>query len=136
MLGYKVKLEIVACMYMNVYRSAKMAIDKDSHDSQRPPMSHLHLINSSLNEARVYQRTKEGGHDVPAEKIHSRIPRTMENIKSALSIVDEARILDNSSEKDRFKQVVVMKSGKYEMKVDPIPSWLNKILPFDLDIGI
>lgn len=93
---------------------------------------YIHLINSSLNEARVYQRTKEGGHDVPIEKIHSRIPRTMEHIKNAITIVDEAWILDNSSEKDRFKQMVVMKSGEYEVKVNQIPEWVKDILPIEI----
>ena len=93
---------------------------------------YIHLINSNLNEARVYQRTKEGGHDVPADKIHSRIPRTMEHIKNAIPIVDEAWILDNSSEKDRFKQMVVMKSGEYEIKVNQIPEWVKDILPIKI----
>lgn len=90
---------------------------------------YIHLIDSSLNAARVYQRTAEGGHSVPAEKIHSRIPRAMENIKTALAIVDEAWILDNSSGKNRFQQIVVMKSGKYTIKVDPLPDWIESILP-------
>ena len=93
---------------------------------------YIHLIDSSLNEARVYQRTKEGGHGVPAEKIHSRIPRTMKNIRIALTMVDEARILDNSSEENRFQQMVVMKSGEYEIKVDPIPDWVKAILPVEI----
>jgi predicted ABC-type ATPase len=38
---------------------------------------YIHLFDSSLNEARVKQRVSEGGHDVPAEKVHARIPRTM-----------------------------------------------------------
>ena len=82
---------------------------------------YIHLFDSSLNEARVKQRVSEGGHDVPTEKIHSRIPRTMKNIKTALSIVDEARILDNSSKDDPFRQIIVMKAGNYEAKVDPLP---------------
>ncbi len=53
---------------------------------------YIHLVHSSLNEARVKQRICEGGHGVPIEKIHSRIPRTMKLIKTAFSIVDEVRI--------------------------------------------
>ncbi len=90
---------------------------------------YIHLIDSSLNEARVHQRTFEGGHDVPVEKIHSRIPRTMKHIKTALPLVDEAWILDNSSEQNRFQQIVIMKSGHYEKKVDPLPKWAMDLLP-------
>jgi predicted ABC-type ATPase len=64
---------------------------------------YIHLFDSSLNEARVKQRISEGGHSVPIEKIYSRIPRTIQFIKTALSIVDEARILDNSSKDDPFQ---------------------------------
>jgi predicted ABC-type ATPase len=93
---------------------------------------YIHLIDSSLNEARVYQRVTEGGHSVPSEKIYSRIPRTMENIKTALTLVDEAWILDNSSEQNRFKQIAVMKSGRYEIKADPMPDWVRAILPVEI----
>lgn len=90
---------------------------------------YIHLFDSSLNEARVKQRISEGGHSVPIEKIHSRIPRTMQLIKTALSIVDEARILDNSSKTDPFQQVIVMKSGNYESKTDYLPEWAIDLLP-------
>ena len=90
---------------------------------------YIHLFDSSLNEARVRQRISEGGHSVPIEKIHSRIPRTMQLIKTAFSIVDEARILDNSSKANPFQQIIVMKSGNYEAKADPLPEWAMGLLP-------
>jgi predicted ABC-type ATPase len=89
---------------------------------------YFHLFDSSLNEARVKQRVSEGGHSVPTEKIHSRIPRTMKHIKTALSIVEEARILDNSSKDDPFQQIIVMKSGNYEVKAESLPEWAGKLL--------
>ena len=90
---------------------------------------YIHLIYPSLNEARVYQRTLEGGHDVPAEKIHSRIPKTMKNIKTALPLVDEAWVLDNSSGQNRFQQIAVIKSSSCEKKVDQLPAWITDLLP-------
>jgi predicted ABC-type ATPase len=90
---------------------------------------YIHLFDSSLNEARVKQRVSEGGHSVPTEKIHSRIPRTMKYIKTALFIVDEARILDNSSREDPFQQIIVMKAGNYVAKTDPLPEWARDLLP-------
>ena len=90
---------------------------------------YIHLFDSSLNEARVKQRVSEGGHNVPIEKIHSRIPRTIKHIKTALSIVDEARILDNSSNDNPFQQIIVMKSGIYEAKTEPLPEWAIDMLP-------
>ena len=86
----------------------------------------MHLFDSSLNEARVKQCVAEGGHNVPTEKSHFRIPRTIKNIKTALSIVDEARIIDNSSRDDPFRQIIVMRDGNYEVKVDPLPTWARE----------
>jgi predicted ABC-type ATPase len=90
---------------------------------------YIHLFDSSLNEARVRQRVSEGGHSVPVEKIYTRIPRTVKHIKTALAIVDEARILDNSSRQDPFKQLIVMKRGRFEINVDPLPQWATDLLP-------
>ena len=90
---------------------------------------YIHLNDPSLNEARVYQRTLEGGHNVPAEKIRSRIPRTMKNIKTALPLVDEAWLLDNSSGQNRFQQIAILKSGYCEKKVNPLPAWAMDLLP-------
>ena len=91
---------------------------------------YIHLSDPGLNEARVHQRTLEGGHNVPAEKIRSRIPRTMTYIRQALRLANQAWILDNSSEQDRFRQIAVMKNGCYEFKIEPLPEWINEILPF------
>lgn len=94
---------------------------------------YIHLFHSSLNEARVKQRVAEGGHNVPADKIHSRIPRTLKHVKTALSLADEARILDNSSTEDPFRQIIVMKSGNYDVKENPLPEWATNLLPAPLN---
>ncbi|MEE4166933.1 MAG: AAA family ATPase [Desulfocapsaceae bacterium] len=90
---------------------------------------YIHLTDPSLNEARVYQRTLEGGHGVAGEKIRSRIPRTMKNIKIALPLVDEAWILDNSSGQNSFQQIAIIKNGNCEKKVNPFPGWVMELLP-------
>lgn len=90
---------------------------------------YIHLFDSRLNEARVKQRVSQGGHGVPIEKIHSRIPRTMKYVKKALSIVDEARILDNSSRNNPFQQIIVMKAGNFESRVASLPKWARELLP-------
>jgi len=40
-------------------------------------MVFIHLESSDLNQARVAMRVSEGGHEVPSEKIISRIPRLL-----------------------------------------------------------
>ncbi|MGB3226260.1 MAG: hypothetical protein WBB23_25970 [Desulforhopalus sp.] len=89
----------------------------------------MNLSISTLNEARVKQRVSEGGHDVPIKKIYARLPRTLKHIKTALTLVDEARLLDNSLRNDPFRQIVVLKSGNCKKLVSPLPVWAKDLLP-------
>lgn len=89
---------------------------------------YIHLENPELNEARVNQRVTEGGHNVPPEKIFSRIPRTMKNISTILPLVDSARLLDNSSRKNPFRQVASVQKGRKYVLTDELPAWAEKLL--------
>ena len=89
---------------------------------------YIHLDSSELNEARVYQRVTEGGHSVPVDKIHSRIPRTMKHICAVLPLVDEARLLDNSYRDNPFQQIACVKQGRRQWINDPLPHWAEEIL--------
>lgn len=89
---------------------------------------YIHLENAGLNEARVHQRVTEGGHNVPADRIRSRIPRTMKNVNTALPLVDEARLFDNSSREDPFKAVAVVKKGALVRVSDPLPEWAREVV--------
>ncbi|MBT3272613.1 MAG: dephospho-CoA kinase [Spirochaetales bacterium] len=89
---------------------------------------YIHLDTSSLNEARVYQRVCDGGHDVPVDKIHSRIPRTMNNIAAALPLVNEARLLNNSSRDNPFLPTAIVRQGRLRWADAPLPEWAEDIL--------
>ncbi|CAB1076264.1 hypothetical protein D1AOALGA4SA_4061 [Olavius algarvensis Delta 1 endosymbiont] len=89
---------------------------------------YIHLASFELNEARVYQRASEGGHSVPVDKIHSRIPRTMKHVGAVLPLVNEARLFDNSYRDNPFQQVACVKRGRCQSTSDPLPSWAEEIL--------
>lgn len=89
---------------------------------------YIHLSSPELNQARVLQRVKEGGHDVPPKKIISRIPKTFENIKEALLLVDKARILDNSKKEDGFKPMFKVENGTVSEVVEEIPAWCEELI--------
>ncbi len=89
---------------------------------------YIHLDTLELNEARVYQRVSEGGHNVPVAKIHSRIPRTIENIAKTLPLVNEARLLNNSSKDNPFQIVATVKQVRRIYAIDPLPEWAEYIL--------
>jgi predicted ABC-type ATPase len=89
---------------------------------------YIHLDTADLNEARVYQRVSEGGHSVPADKIRSRLPRTMKNISVALQLVDEARLLDNSDRERPYQVVAIIRNGRRIQVNDPLPPWAAEML--------
>lgn len=88
----------------------------------------VHLESISLNQARVSQRVSEGGHSVPAEKVSSRIPRTLHNIKQALPLCDRCYLLDNSRLDDPFRQIAEIHDGQLALKVTSIPEWAKSLL--------
>jgi predicted ABC-type ATPase len=92
-------------------------------------MVFMHLHNPELNKARVSHRVSQKGHDVPAEKIETRIPRVLENVRLAIPLCDQVRILDNSSYENPFRTVAVVKSNITVQCESPCPEWLLKILP-------
>ena len=53
---------------------------------------------SSINVCRVVDRVRKGGHDVPAEKIHSRYHKSLANIQELYKFVDDLWLYDNSGE--------------------------------------
>jgi len=88
----------------------------------------IHLDNIALNQSRINQRVSEGGHSVPAEKVATRIPRTLENINKVIPLCDSVFILDNSRADNPFKKLVTITNGKIK-KESVLPSWCELIIP-------
>ena len=72
---------------------------------------------------RVSERYAKGGHTVPEEDIRRRYRRSLENLPEAIKLVDEARIIDNSS--DRYRDVATFEKGKLTM-LEFTPDWFRK----------
>jgi len=88
----------------------------------------IHLDTVSLNQARVAQRISEGGHNVPNEKVASRIPRLLQNIKKTLPLCDQVRILNNSRIDNPFQQVAVIRNGQKTQQEITLPEWAQDLL--------
>ncbi len=91
-------------------------------------LTYIHLESVQLNQARVNQRVREGGHDVPPEKIRARIPRTMKHVGTAIWLVNQAQLLDNSSYTNPFQQIADVEEGIVTTHIDPLPAWASQIL--------
>jgi len=83
----------------------------------------IHLETPALNLARIANRVSEGGHDVPAEKVRSRIPRLLHQVRASIPLVDVLRIYDNSSAQDPFRPVLTLSEGSLQLHQQPLPHW-------------
>lgn len=91
----------------------------------------IHLEGTELNKARISQRVAEGGHFVPDEKVEQRIPRTLAQVKKAIPLCDQLRVLDNSNSDSPFIPVVSIIKGQTTHHLDSLPEWVSDILDRD-----
>lgn len=89
----------------------------------------IHVEFAELNKRRVEHRVNHGGHNVPYDKIKSRIPRTIENVKAARSTVDFLYVFDNSSADVPHRFLLKFEKGELVQKQAPLPSWASEIFP-------
>ena len=76
-----------------------------------------------INSARVANRAKQGGHDVPADKIAARYQRSLELLPEALPYLSRAYFFDNSGEEMKYLGQWNERDGLvWQMKTLPI--WL------------
>ena len=83
--------------------------------------------------ARVRQRVQEGGHDVPAERILARYPRTIKNLTLAVRQADLAMLYDSGGAPDadgvnRPVRVTVCRGRETKILVANLPGWAKVIL--------
>jgi len=83
------------------------------------------LASAQLAVARVVQRVRDGGHDVPDDKLYARFPRTLENLRAALPLADVAFVVDNSAAEVPFRVVGVYARGALVSHHPPIPAWAH-----------
>jgi predicted ABC-type ATPase len=80
------------------------------------------------SEQRVAMRVSQGGHDVPSEKLVSRFPRTMANLKAAISQLPYVLIFDNDDLRIPFRRVAVFEKGRLEWAARQTPKWLSGLI--------
>lgn len=85
------------------------------------------LPGPSLSQARVIQRVRQGGHDVPDDRIFARYPRTLANLQQALVCVDAAVLFDNSSSTQPYRTIAVFRQRKCLWQCEPLPDWAENL---------
>jgi predicted ABC-type ATPase len=80
-------------------------------------------------EARVAMRVSQGGHDVPTEKLRTRYPRTIENLRAAIRDLPHVLIYDNDDLSRPYRLVAVFEQGRLRSLNEPVPAWLKPPFP-------
>lgn len=86
------------------------------------------LSSAKLSAERVAMRVSQGGHDVPAEKLKSRFPRTLANMKSAISTLPHVLIFDNSDLARPYRRIAVIADGVAQQRAKPLPGWFRNVI--------
>ncbi len=89
----------------------------------------LCVDSAELTALRVQSRVRDGGHSVPAGKIAARYERMRGNVKVALTFVDFAIVVDNSSLETPLRPVAATDRGKVVYRNPPLPWWADEVLP-------
>lgn len=85
------------------------------------------IADAGLSEDRVAMRVSQGGHDVPTDKLRSRFPRTLANLRAAVVRLPLVYVFDNSDLSDPYRLLAVYKHGKPVEKCQTPPAWFKGI---------
>jgi predicted ABC-type ATPase len=86
------------------------------------------IAGPETSDQRVAMRVSQGGHDVPLEKLVTRFPRTLANLKAAIPVLPRVMIFDNEDLEHPCKRVAVFENGKATFLAKPPPVWLVPLL--------
>jgi predicted ABC-type ATPase len=87
-------------------------------------LCYIGIPGPEIYEERVAMRVSQGGHDVPSEKLASRFPRILANLKAAIRTIPVVLIFDNADLGTPFRKVAESQNGKAIFLAKLIPRWL------------
>jgi predicted ABC-type ATPase len=89
------------------------------------------LEDVALSETRVAMRVLKGGHDVPTEKLETRFPRTLANLRRAIRELPHVLVFDNSDLARPFRAVATFDHGTPVDVNEPVPAWAQPFFHSD-----
>jgi predicted ABC-type ATPase len=87
------------------------------------------LSGPEVSEQRVAMRLTQGGHDVPSQKLETRYPRILANLKTALRELPYVWVFDNDNLRTPFRLVAIYENGQPVQWNKPLPGWLTAAQP-------
>jgi predicted ABC-type ATPase len=93
----------------------------------RVTLYYIGVASAQLSEARISQRVRAGGHDVPTERLARRFRQSLKNLAQAVTFVPDVHAFDNSSSTAPYRLVLSVRGGRTEFAAAPLPAWLASV---------
>jgi len=109
--------------------SARDKIELLGEAQQRGFRTYLYYVateDPKLNIQRVSERVREGGHDVPEDKIVSRYYRSLQLLPEAIRVANRAFRFDTSND-DPWYFAEVTDGNTIELKSNEFPNWFQPV---------
>lgn len=100
-------------------------LQKSRHNGYRNYLYYVATDDPLINISRVEQRVREGGHNVPKDKIETRYYRSLDLLLDAVKLTNRAYIFDNSDEESTWIAEIT-DAENIEIKQDDVPDWFKK----------
>lgn len=101
-------------------------IDLAHHNGYKVYLYFVGTDSPEINEERVKDRIKKGGHNVKKEDIYNRYGRTMELLLQIITRCDVVYLWDNSQNKHAF--VAELKGDAFNFTTEYLPLWVSKYI--------
>ena len=101
---------------------SKLQLVRDARSSGFRVTLYVVMIPEELAVARVRERVRNNGHDVPEEKVRERFRRLWPLVAEAIAIADESFVYDNTSAGKPHRLIATFLSGRISGKAD-WPAW-------------
>jgi predicted ABC-type ATPase len=91
----------------------------------RTRLLYIALERPALNVERVRSRVSSGGHHVPDEDVFRRYERSIALVQTALRLVDEGAVFDNSGY--GHKKTLEIRKGVVTWRATDLPDWVREL---------
>lgn len=107
---------------------SKLELLQDAKDHGfRVVVYHVNVRSPELSVKRVGSRFREGGHDVPEDKIRERYARNPALIRQAILLADRGFVYDNSALGKPPELAVAFRSGEVVYASNAVPAWAREL---------
>ena len=91
-------------------------------------LCYIGVSTPEISEERVAMRVSQGGHDVPTDKLTTRFPRILANLKAAVNDLPLVLVFDNDDLNNPYRRVAEFQKGVKKFLAEPVPVWLRPLV--------